>query len=102
MDKIIVLGGRDIVQGFMLVGVTEAYNVESGEAESKLLELIARKDAGIVILQDDYYARLSPKTKHFVETVSKPVVIPVGTTSGASGEDLQAMIKRAIGISLEK
>lgn len=91
-----------MVQGFMLVGVTEAYDVPAENAEAKLLELLQRKDAGIVILQDDYYGQLSPKMRHMLETVSKPVVVPMGLTSGASTENLQAMIKRAIGISLEK
>ncbi|MFH1107183.1 MAG: V-type ATP synthase subunit F [Candidatus Micrarchaeota archaeon] len=102
MDKIMVLGGRDMVQGFQLVGVTEAFRVEPDAAEAKLLELLQRKDAGILVIQDDFLARMSAKTKYLVETASKPVVVPIGLTSGASSENLQAMIKRAIGISLEK
>jgi vacuolar-type H+-ATPase subunit F/Vma7 len=96
------LGGRDMVQGFQLVGVTEAILVSPQDAEAKLLHILSRKDAGILIVQDDYLAGMSAKTKLLVENISKPVVVSIGHTSSASSENMAAMIKRAIGITLEK
>lgn len=102
MDKIIVLGDRDLVAGFKLVGVKDAIVCTPEDADSKLNELLQRNDAGIVIFQDEFYNNLTHKTKKLIETIPKPVVVSVGVKGASSTENLQAMIKRAIGISLDK
>ncbi|MFH1750582.1 MAG: V-type ATP synthase subunit F [Candidatus Micrarchaeota archaeon] len=102
MDKILVLGDRDLAMGFKLVGVKEAIICSQEDADSKLNELLQRQDAGIIIFQDEFYSYLSHKTKKLIETVPKPVVVSVGVKAASSMENLQAMIKRAIGISLDK
>ncbi len=102
MDKIVVLGGRDVVLGFKLVGVSEGYAVSPEDAEARLGELLERSDVGIVILEDEYAQKLSLKMKRRLELVSKPVVVEVGVKPGSSAGSLQALIKRAIGVTLEK
>ncbi|MFH1257620.1 MAG: V-type ATP synthase subunit F [Candidatus Micrarchaeota archaeon] len=102
MDKILVLGDRDMVTGFKLVGIRDAIVCSAETADQKLAELLERQDAGIVIFQDEFYGNLSHKTKKLIETVPKPVVVSVGVKAASSTENLQAMIKRAIGISLDK
>ncbi len=102
MDKILVAGDRDMVTGFKLVGVRDAVICSDEDADEKLNELLKREDAGIVIFQDEFYKNLSHKTKKLIETIPKPVVVSVGVKAASSTENLQAMIKRAIGISLDK
>ncbi len=102
MDKIVVLGGRDVVLGFQLVGVSEGYPVQQEEAEQKLSGLLDRPDMGIIILEDAYAQKFSLKMKRRLELLSKPVVVEVGLRAGGSAGSLQAIIKRAIGITLEK
>ncbi|HLC48398.1 MAG TPA: V-type ATP synthase subunit F [Candidatus Norongarragalinales archaeon] len=102
MDKILVLGDRDLVTGFKLVGVREGVICSQENADAKLSELLQRSDAGIIIFQDEFYGSLTHKTKKLIETVPKPVVVNVGVKAASSTENLQAMIKRAIGISLDK
>lgn len=102
MDKILVLGDRDMANGFRLVGVRDAVICSSADADGKLNELIQRTDAGIIIFQDEFYSSLSHKTKKLIESIPKPVVVSVGIKAASSTENLQAMIKRAIGISLDK
>lgn len=102
MDKIVVLGDRDLVTGFKLVGIRDAVVCTPETADAKLNELLLRSDAGIVIFQDEFYNNLSHKTRKLIETVPKPVVVNVGVKAASSTENLQAMIKRAIGISLDK
>jgi V/A-type H+/Na+-transporting ATPase subunit F len=102
MEKIIVLGDRDMVTGFKLVGIVDAYVCAPEEADSKINELMQRPDAGIIIFQDEFYGNLTHKTKKLIENIPKPVVVSVGIKAASSSENLKAMIKRAIGISLDK
>ncbi|MEK6953375.1 MAG: V-type ATP synthase subunit F [Candidatus Micrarchaeota archaeon] len=102
MDKILVLGDRDLVTGFKLVGVRDGVVCSAEDADGKLNALLQRQDAGIIIFQDEFFGSLSHKTKKLIETIPKPVVVSVGVKAASSTENLQAMIKRAIGISLEK
>ncbi len=102
MDKILVLGDRDLATGFKLVGIKETFVCSLENADEKLNELLTRADAGIVVFQDEFYPGLSHKTRKLIETIPKPVVVSVGVKAASSTENLQAMIKRAIGISLDK
>ena len=101
-DKIVVVGGREMVLGFNLVGVTDSRVVVPEAAEDELAKLFEQTNVGIVILQDAHYNSLSQKIKRKIELVSKPVVVTVGTNKASSSDDLQRLIKRAIGISLDK
>ncbi|MBU1198156.1 hypothetical protein KJ765_06655 [Candidatus Micrarchaeota archaeon] len=102
MDKIVVVGGKDLVLGFQLVGVQENYEITPEEADAQLNQLFDRADVGIIILEDAYFEGLALKTKRRLELISKPVVVQVSATGEAAKENIQALIKRAIGVSLEK
>ncbi|MBI5224555.1 hypothetical protein HY989_01670 [Candidatus Micrarchaeota archaeon] len=102
MEKIVALGDRDLITGFKLVGVMEGIVCTPENADLKMNEILLRQDAGIVIFQDEFQNYLSHKTKKLIETIPKPVVVNVGVKAASSTENLQAMIKRAIGISLDK
>lgn len=102
MDKIVVVGGRDLVTGFRLAGVAESYVLAPEEADAQLNKLFDRSDVGIVILEETHAPKLSLKTRRRIESASKPVLVQVGLTPGGGAETLQALIKRAIGVSLEK
>ena len=102
MEKIMVLADREMAMGFRLAGVTDSVTATEEDAEKKFLELFEKKDAGIIILQDEFVHNFSHKTKRLIEGSSKPVVITIGGKGESAAGSLQQMIKRAIGITLEK
>ena len=102
MDKIVVVGDAEMVLGFKLAGITRSYPVQPADAEAIANSLFSESDVGIIIMQDSHFDALSHKAKRLIDTASKPVVVTVGTRSASKSDDLQKLIKRAIGITLDK
>ena len=102
LDKIIVIGDSATVMGFRLAGVTEAYIAEGKDAEKKLVELLDRENAGIIIANEGLLAQLDWRVKRRIEALAKPVVIGIPDKFGPSeqAESLSEMIKRALGFEL--
>ena len=101
-DKIIVIGDSATVTGFKLAGVTEAYVAEGRNAEKKLMELLDRENAGIIIVTESIMAGLDWRLKKRIEGIAKPVVVSIPDKTGSSKEagKLSELIKRALGFEL--
>ena len=97
--ELAVVGRDDFVLGFKLAGVRKVYGVEPEAFESKVSDVAADQDVGILVVSTDDLRRLSHATRRRLETVPRPVVIAVGAQEE---EDLRAKVKRAIGVDLFK
>jgi len=104
MQKIVVVGDRDLCLGFGLAGVVESHEInDAAQVEPMLLLLMDREDVGMVILYDEFMNHLSVKLKNKLQTVTRPVLVTVPGKKGADekAESLQALIKKAIGVELK-
>ncbi|VVC71786.1 V-type ATP synthase subunit F [uncultured archaeon] len=101
-DKLIVIGDSAMVMGFKLAGVVEAYIAEGKAAEKKLVELLDRENAGIIVVSESVVAGLDWRIKARIESIAKPIVVAVPDKAGpsAKAENLNEMIKRALGFDL--
>lgn len=97
--ELAVVGRDDFVLGFRLAGVRKTYSVDPEGFEAKVTEVVDDPEVGILVVSTDDLQRLSHGTRRRLETVSRPVVIAVGSQQE---EDLRAKVKRAIGIDLFK
>lgn len=102
LDRVIVIGDSATVIGFKLAGVAEAYVAEGRDAERKLVELLDRENAGIIITNEGLLAQLDWRLKRKIEALAKPVVVGVPDKFGpsAQAESLAALIKRALGFEI--
>lgn len=101
-DRIIVIGDSATVTGFKLAGVSEVYVAEAEEAEKRLVSLLDRENAGIIVVNESLLASLDWRLKKRIEGLAKPVIVGVPSKSGPSAEveSLGEMIKRALGFEL--
>jgi len=88
--------------GFKLAGASEVYVAEGKEAEKRLVSLLERDNAGIIIVNESVLAGLDWRLKKRIEALAKPVIVGVPDKSGPSAdvESLSEMIKRALGFEL--
>lgn len=102
LDKIIVIGDASTVIGFRLAGVSEAYVADGKDAERKIVELLDRENAGIIIVNERLLTGIDWRVKRRIEAIAKPVVVGVPDRFGPSSEaeSLAGMIKRALGFEL--
>ncbi|HII38925.1 TPA: hypothetical protein HA318_02890 [Candidatus Micrarchaeota archaeon] len=103
MEKIIVIGDKQTALGFGVAGVKDSFEAKNNDAEELTAQVLAREDAGILVVTTEVMDSLSLKTRKTLQESSKPVVIVIPSTreSVGKGDDIAAMVKKAIGIELK-
>ena len=101
--KIAVIGDRDTVTGFRMVGVNEWFTPKSpAETREKLLEYFKDPNMGLIIITEPL-AQQVENTVNQLASSAIPVVMLIpdrhGTT-GAYDTVLKEMIRRAVGIDI--
>jgi V/A-type H+-transporting ATPase subunit F len=102
-SKIAVIGDRDTVTGFRMVGVNKWFTPKSpAETRDKLLEFFRDPHMGLIIITE-------PLAQQVEDTVNQlagapiPVIMLIPDRHGAIGTHdavLKEMIRRAIGIEI--
>ena len=101
--KIAVIGDRDTVTGFRMVGVNEWFTPKSpAETREKLLEYFRDPNMGLIIITE-LLAQQVEDTVNQIASSAIPVVMLIpdrhGTT-GAYDTFLKELIRRAVGIDI--
>ncbi|MGD0952174.1 MAG: V-type ATP synthase subunit F [Methanotrichaceae archaeon] len=94
------VGASETVLGFNLAGVKKSYvaNTEE-ELVSKIGEVMADSNVGILVLKQSDYNRLPKRLQEQLSESIKPTMIAIGTEQST---EMREKIKRAIGVDLWK
>ena len=94
------VGANETVLGFNLAGVKKSYvaNTEE-ELVSKIGEVMADSNVGILVLKQSDYNRLPKRLQEQLSESIKPTIIAIGTEQST---EMREKIKRAIGVDLWK
>lgn len=104
-EKIAVIGDAALAAGFRLAGLRHVFVTGKGaEFEEKLKSTISDPDFGIVIVNESYLPGIDWRLKKKIDNLAHPVVIGVADIAGKKedGEDLNELIKRALGFDVSK
>ena len=99
MVKIAVLGGSEFIVGFQLAGIKDTIEA-TGNYFNELKNMKARKDIGIVVVDDKIMENLEQHQRLEIEASIEPVFIPVSTK--VEQDSLKRLIKKSIGVDLWK
>ncbi len=101
--KIYVIGSTEFVQGFRIVGLKDIYEVKSrGEFVNALKEVLEKKDAGMVIVDDVFFKQIPLFLKKELEQIVVPVIIGFDINAKYLDESLiKDLIKRSLGVDVE-
>ena len=90
------VGASETVLGFNLAGVKKSYvaNTEE-ELVSKIGEVMADSNVGILVLKQSDYNRLPKRLQEQLSESIKPTMIAIGTEQST---EMREKIKRAIGV----
>lgn len=99
MVRIAVIGSNEFVVGFHLAGIKNV--VETGDNPFREVKaLIDKKDAGVVVIEEDVLNRMDAQQKNLLQNSVEPVFIPLSAKSEQDG--LKKLIKKSIGVDLWK
>jgi V/A-type H+-transporting ATPase subunit F len=98
--EIAFVGSGDSALGFNLAGVKKTYLAKTeDELVSKINEVIADTNVGILVLKQADYNRLPKRLQGQLSELTRPTVISIGTEQST---EMREKIKRAIGVDLWK
>lgn len=103
MKRIAVIGSLDFCIGFKLVGLRFVYPVQSqSQFEKKLEEIMENENIGIVFSQQEFMNKLSWRMKKYLDEKTYPVIVSFPLEAKESGEDLNELIKKALGFEIKE
>jgi vacuolar-type H+-ATPase subunit F/Vma7 len=104
--NIVIIGSKEMCLGFKLAGVKETHSNDNIEDMNSFVEkLFSRSDVGIVVMDTSSFSKINWALKKKIEVTAKPSFITVqdfGCEVCSSEEDLNVLIKRALGFDLKK
>jgi len=98
-DKVAVIGEREAVLGFKLIGIQDVFITGPEEGAAKLADIMD-KNYSLIIATEQVRRKLSQSLMRSVETALKPIVIFI-TTPGEQSESVEALAKRILGVNIE-
>ncbi|MCW6653159.1 V-type ATP synthase subunit F [Aerococcaceae bacterium NML191292] len=96
--KIAVVGNRDAILPFRLIGF-DTFPVVSGEQAQRRLDELAKQAYGIIYLTEDF-AEMIPETIRYYDTLVTPAVILIPTHKGCIGigsQRIRENVEKAVG-----
>jgi len=100
--RFFVIGDRETVLGFRLVGVEGNIAVEREKALAALNEAVATKNIGVVLVTEKVAARIRDEVEARLYGIGFPLVLEIPDSSGPDPGRLRIedVVRRAIGISI--
>jgi vacuolar-type H+-ATPase subunit F/Vma7 len=102
MDKkVFVLGERDAVLGFSLVGIEGLATDDPAVAEKRLAELQDDPDVGLVLVTTGLAGRMRPTIERMLAAASPPLVLEIPDRQRRlERPPLRDLLRRALGVSV--
>ncbi len=100
-NDVAVIGEREAVLGFKLLGVRNVF-METGEkAADKLKDLLYQKAHDLIIVSEDVRDSLDNKTIYDAENSLRPIVLFMPSMKGERTEEsLEEFSKRVLGVDI--
>jgi V/A-type H+-transporting ATPase subunit F len=100
--KFFVIGDRQTVLGFRLVGIEGRTVTEREEALTVLAEAVSSKDIGIVLITEAVASKVRDEVDARLFGIGFPLVLEIPDALGPSPErmKIEEVVRKAIGISI--
>jgi V/A-type H+/Na+-transporting ATPase subunit F len=101
--KIAVVGDRELVLGYRLLGVEDAFVTTKEDAQKVIMDLFNANDHGLIIAGNDVRKALSAAAREKLESSIIPLVVFMPPIDSAAGqeESLARLARRVLGVDLK-
>ena len=102
--RLAVIGDRELVIGYRLIGIDDTFIVDDENAVKKIQELYSSGEFGLIIASDSIRTKLPSKYLQEVEESIEPLVLfmpPQKESTEEDEESIAALAKRVLGINME-
>jgi V/A-type H+/Na+-transporting ATPase subunit F len=101
--KIAVVGDRELVLGYRLLGVEDAFITTREDAQKVIMDLFNANDHGLMIASNDVRRALSTAAREKLESSIIPLVVFLPSIDSAAGqeESLALLARRVLGVDIK-
>ena len=102
--RLAIVGDRELVIGYRLIGIDDTFIVDDEEASKKIQELYASGEFGLIIASDSVRSKIPTKLLSEIEESIEPLVLFMPSLKETTEEDeesIAALAKRVLGINIE-
>ncbi len=100
-EKIAVIGERELVLGFKLIGVTDVFIKNDSEALQTLSELLSSQQYNLIMLSENLRSKMDSNLLRLADTSLKPLVIFIPIPGKeAEQESVERLAKRVLGVDI--
>jgi len=102
--RLAIVGDRELVIGYRLIGIDDTFIVDDEEASKKIQELYSSGEFGLIIASDSVRTKITSKFLSEIEGSIEPLVLFLPSLKETTEEDkesIAALAKRILGINIE-
>jgi V/A-type H+/Na+-transporting ATPase subunit F len=101
--KIAVVGDRELVLGYRLLGVEDAFVARREDSQKVLMDLFNSNDFGLIVAGDEVRKSLSHAAREKLEASIVPLVVfmPPLDSAAPAEESLSKLARRVLGVDLK-
>ncbi len=102
--RLAVVGDRELVIGYRLIGIDDTFIVDAEEASKKIQELYSSGEFGLIIASDSVRSKIPSKFLSEIEGSIEPLVLFLPSLKETKEEDkesIAALAKRVLGVNIE-
>jgi V/A-type H+-transporting ATPase subunit F len=101
--KIAVVGDRELVLGYRLLGVEDAFVAGKDDSQKVLLDLFNSNNYGLIVAGNDVRRSLSNSARDKLESSIIPLVVfmPAIDSTAPAEESLSKLARRVLGVDLK-
>ncbi len=102
--RLAIIGDRELVIGYRLIGIDDTFIVDDEEASKKIQELYSSGEFGLIIASDSVRTKIPSKFLSEIEGSIEPLVLFMPSLKETTEEDkesIAALAKRILGINIE-
>ncbi len=102
--RLAIIGDRELVIGYRLIGIDDTFIVDDEEASKKIQKLYSSGEFGLIIASDSVRTKIPSKFLSEIEGSIEPLVLFMPSLKETTEEDeesIAALAKRVLGINIE-
>lgn len=97
---IAIIGERELVLGFRLIGVENSIIAEGEEGLKKFIEIYKSEKYSLIMLSEKLKSYMDRKLLDTIETSTKPLVVFIPLPGGEEEESVADLAKRVLGVDI--
>ena len=101
--KIAIVGDRELVIGYRLIGIDDTFIIDNEDASKKIQEPYSSGNFGLIITSDSVRNKLPSNFLSQIEESIEPLVLFMPSQKVSTGEEesIASLAKRILGIKIE-